>query len=378
MNPLDRYLARATHALPRRDRRRVQEELRGGVLERAAEHQLAGHAPEPAMQLALHEFGDPVVMARGMQRVYTVPRVALPLTGLLGAAAITLTVLNLHAPLRPGEIPSQLAPGVGCSLSRSAADVGWWRAPVGWWQCRTHSVIDRGTFRRSDVLRALEAQGVRAEVNGYRMSLRFPGAAEAVQLSIPGRRDGEDVWWDKYDLVTQLAEQLDLSVKVSGTVNPSLTLGAVTIRLGTATQPVDAADLYMKGALRAVTPVLAAALPTGVPLDLSIIGATFDPPSGPGVLVGGDADQVYALIDNLGCLHQGSGACGSYALRVRTARAGRLAVHRDADGRLPAVAQTPEAFVAASRAGRPALLIWRLGTTDLRHLTLSPVSPVQE
>ncbi|AFD27666.1 permease prefix domain 1-containing protein [Deinococcus gobiensis] len=382
MKALDVYLTRATRALPARERRRVREELRGSILERAAEHQLVGHPPAQALDLALQEFGDPARVARGMQRLYTAPRAAFALMlTLLGSAAL-MTLPALRAPA-PGAIPSLMTPETEavarCSLSVVAPKgMPWWNVPLNWWSCQTTKIVERSVFRRSDLLSALEQQGVQTQVNGYRIHLLFPGSSQAVEVSLTGQRDKEDLWLSKYDFVSELAEQLDRPVRLSGRTNPTLTVGAVNLQIGTPQAPVEAADLYVKAAYRAVLPELSRALPPGVVLELATAGAVFDSPQAPTVQVRDAEGQVYAMVDNLNCLVQERPLCGQYVLRVRSALGGRLALSSlplSSGGlrQMPVITQTPEAFAAASWAGHPAVLMWRLGTADLRQLTLEPV-----
>lgn len=95
MNALERYLRQATRGLPRREARKVREELRSSILERAAEQQIAGHREAEALALALREFGDPAPLAVGMRRVHLWPQM-----GLLGTAmgALLLTAFLVWPP----------------------------------------------------------------------------------------------------------------------------------------------------------------------------------------------------------------------------------------------------------------------------------------
>ncbi|MBZ9751827.1 hypothetical protein K7W42_13275 [Deinococcus sp. HMF7604] len=297
------------------------------------------------------------------------------MTALLGTAAV-LTLAHLQAPAA-GGMPSLMTPDVAaqerCSLQRLAASgAPWWLTPVNWWHCQ-RGVTDRGVFRRSDFLMALERQGVRTQVNGTRIALLFPGTLTPVQVGLTGQWRGEEQWLSKYSFVTELAEQLDMPVRLSGTDNPTLKLGRLDLQLGTSRAPVEVADLYVTAAQRAVIPELGRALPSGVTLNMSVIGAVFDDSEAPVVHVQGGEEAVYAMVDNLDCLVRGLTACGHYSLRVRTAQGGRLAL-RAMSGEVPEVVRTPEAFVAASQVKQPAVLVWRLGTDNLSHSTLYPIT----
>lgn len=377
MNALDSYLARATRALPRRDRQRVQEELRSSILERATEHQTAGHTPDHALSLALQEFGDPAVMARGMQRVYTAPRAFLAAMAVLGTAAVF--PLLLPKPPAPGSIPSVMSPESAalkrCSLQEIRKyGAGWWDIPGNWWLCHTTMTADRAVFRQSDLLTALEEKGVRTQVDQGRILLQFPGVEQPVDVRFPVWPSGGEVWLDKYRFVTTLAEQLDLPVKLTGTVNPTLTLGDIELQLGTSRAPVDAADLYVGGALGVVTPELGRMLPPGKDWDLAISGAAFDRPNAPTLQVPRTQDGVYVLVDNLDCLARGNGTCGQYTVRVRTSRNSHLPLRAWTDGLAPQLAPTPEAFMEDSRAGQPAVLVWQLDTQNLKRLAIHPIT----
>lgn len=106
MKDLDRYLDRATRGLPKVERLRVREELRGSVLERAAEHHLAGLSEGDALRLALREFGDPVPLASGMRRIHLWPRLAL-LGGLSSAALALGLVAVLPSLEEPALVTTQ-------------------------------------------------------------------------------------------------------------------------------------------------------------------------------------------------------------------------------------------------------------------------------
>ncbi|GGR98898.1 permease prefix domain 1-containing protein [Deinococcus sedimenti] len=93
MRDLERFVRAATRGLPRHDRARVQQELRGNLLERVAEHQISGSAPVEAERLALLEFGSPARLGAGLRRVHLWPRIGL--IGGLGSAALALTLVLL-------------------------------------------------------------------------------------------------------------------------------------------------------------------------------------------------------------------------------------------------------------------------------------------
>ncbi|WP_339097768.1 permease prefix domain 1-containing protein [Deinococcus sp. VB343] len=92
MNDLDRYLKTATQGLPSVEKERLTEELRGSVLERAAELQVSGMTEQQALEAALREFGDPRPLAAGMRGVHLWPKVSL--FGALGMSLAAITILN--------------------------------------------------------------------------------------------------------------------------------------------------------------------------------------------------------------------------------------------------------------------------------------------
>ena len=70
--PLETYLKRATHGLPRRSRAEAQAELRSHVHERAHELRQSGSSPEAAELRAVQELGEARTVARSLQRSHHV------------------------------------------------------------------------------------------------------------------------------------------------------------------------------------------------------------------------------------------------------------------------------------------------------------------
>ncbi|WP_216322578.1 permease prefix domain 1-containing protein [Deinococcus aestuarii] len=388
MNDLDRYLTRATRGLPRAERHRVREELRSSLLERAAEHQVAGHSGEEALRLALHEFGDPRPLAAGMQRLYTLPRLTLAL--LLAGSVLVLGVPSLA---RPPAVPALRDPALqapSCAQQNATPRAGlpglWDRWVDGRWEtsCRAPWTTDLTYLRLADFIAALARQGVQAwTVNESRLHLRFPGQSqdEVVDLGTVLHHRAGERYLHKYELLNVLIRDLHGPVRLEGILNPTLELGSVRLKLGTPSAPLYAADLYAVRTLGLLTPELAPAVPRGVPLDISISGATFDAAGWPQLQIRDGDQHFFAMVDNANCLLYGPGpACGGFLLRVRAAQAGQLSVVPFTDDRggvlrTPRVVNSVEEFAAATQHRQPALLIWQLDTRELKQLRVIPVTP---
>ncbi|MBB5378820.1 hypothetical protein HNQ07_004327 [Deinococcus metalli] len=374
MNALEAYLRRASRGLPRAHGRRVREELRGSVLERAAEHQVAGHGAEHALELALREFGDPVRLARGMQRLYSVPRLtllALTLSGLGGL--ITLGMIQMP---RAGALAALVQPGTDLSC-RPAPQTPWWAVPGAWATCKASRVTDHGVFRLADLRRALEAQGAQTRVvNTYSLYVRFPGQhrEERLDLSMALHSRSGEALLDKYRLLSIL-DDLSVPVALRGLLNPTLMLGPLEVPLGTRAAPVHAADLFAHRALQLVTPALTHALPRGASSGLAIVGATFDERAAPRLALQNSDGQLFALVDNLDCLPEARPRCDGLMLRVRAAGGGSVPLRPNVwTGQTPALVASPAAFLNATRRGRAAVLIWQLDTRDVRDIRVRPVT----
>lgn len=164
MNDLDRYLDRATRGLPKAEQRRIREELQGSVLERAAEHQVAGLGEPESLRLALQEFGDPAPLATSLRRVHLWPRVGL--FGGLTSAALALGLFTV--------LPS-LAQPITVTTQGLIARCGAEGPPPGERSC---SHDDRSFWVSLDSLRAqLQKQG--ATLKTVTRSFRNPETATA-------------------------------------------------------------------------------------------------------------------------------------------------------------------------------------------------------
>lgn len=385
MNDLDRYLDRAARGLPRAERLRVREELRGSVLERAAEHQVAGLAADGALRAALREFGDPRPLAGGMQRLYTLPR--LTLAALMVGSALLAGTPSLAGSVDVPAVTRPSTQALTCALPRPTPRAGlpglWdrWIAERQEADCRANARTDLSYLRLADFTDALEAQGVQVRLVNNRLHLRFPSQTqeEVVPLGTLLHHDGGQAYLHKHELLNVLVSHLSLPVRLEGTLNPTLDLGGVRLRLGTPTAPLHAADLYAVRAVRLLTPELAPAVPGGHPLNIAMIGAIFDEADWPRLRVRDSTGHFLAMVDNTNCLVYGPGPqCGNFALRVRAAQGEQVLVApywdgRSATGRVPRVVDSVVAFKQATQRREPALLLWQLDTRDLKKLQLKPV-----
>ena len=376
MNQLERYLKQATRGLPRQEKQRVTEELRGSLLERATEWQLTGKSETEALHLALQEFGDPAPLAAGMRRVHTLPKVVFPVT-VLG----TVGVLLLTFPRPAAGIPSFPDPSVqSCPLDTASSN------PLDkvqhWWSCRRTSKVFRHLLRPEDIVQAFTRQGIttRLDDRGI-LHLERPstGLSEKIHLSESMQKIEGQRFVDLTRLVTTMIWDIQSPVRLEGEVNPTIVFKGVRLQLGRADAPVYAADLLSQRVAVVLAPdmqqaLMAAGMP--LPTDESGVAATAgvfsDSPENAGVQIAGGAGKLFAMVDNQGCLQR---ECSSWLLRVRTAG------HQ---GELPLptfqsipIVETPEALGAATKRGQPAVLIWEIDTADLKALQAHLIAPAR-
>lgn len=342
-----------------------------------------------ALRLALLEFGDPRPLSRGMQRLYTLPR--LTLAALMAGGALLVGGPSLAGSVAIPAVPRPSTQALICAPSRTTPRAGLpglrerWTAERREADCRANARTDLGDLRLADFTAALKAQGVQARLVNSRLHLRFPGQAqeEVVPLGTLLHHDGGRAYLNKYDLLDVLVRHLRLPVRLEGTLNPTLDLGGVRLRLGTPTAPLHAADLYATWAVRRLTPELAPAVPGGHPLNIAIVGATFDEADWPRLRVRDSTGHFLAMVDNTYCLVHGPGPqCGSFGLRVRASQGDQVAVApyrdgRSVTGRVPRVVDSVAAFKQATQRREPALLLWQLDTRDLKGLRLKPIPPAR-
>ncbi|PTA67703.1 permease prefix domain 1-containing protein [Deinococcus arcticus] len=117
MKALERFLNRATRGLPGGQRRQVREELRGNILERAAELQVMGVPAEEALRRALQDFGAPAPLAAGLRRVHLWPRLGL----LGGLCSLALAGTLLALPRQSTSAPPLVIQMPECRPTRAGA-----------------------------------------------------------------------------------------------------------------------------------------------------------------------------------------------------------------------------------------------------------------
>jgi hypothetical protein len=139
---VERYLAEVMARLPGPPKTHsgIVSELRSGLLDAMDSHESAGLPPAQAVQAAIHEFGDPGLVANEFlpeiaashaRRVATVLLVTGPLVGLLWLAMATASHLPIRiAPLwRVTTLPAGLGAGIqlvaiAIAVTASAGAVG--------------------------------------------------------------------------------------------------------------------------------------------------------------------------------------------------------------------------------------------------------------
>ncbi len=266
MHPdIERFLRRATRGLWGEQRRLVRRELQGAIEDRVWRHQVAGCSEAEAVRRALEDLGTPAVIASGMQRTYTWPRV-LPL---LSIAAL-LSALSL-VPLTQGSAQVVASPlnltTLLCDSSRTGSEqraqalVPAVRAQFEHLRRTRPLEIERlcglitsdlyELVERDSLTATLQPQGVRVTTtppSDWVQSVQATPGAHAWQwLTFPGNEGavvliplggGARPLISVYELVYSLLTTHQSPLKVEGEINPRLTIGTTHMVLGTPHTPI--------------------------------------------------------------------------------------------------------------------------------------------
>ena len=247
---VETYLRQATRGLWGRKRLEVREELAAHLHERALSYQLAGLSETDAVKKALAELGKPQEVSLGMAKLYTFP--TLLKSGTVLAAACVCVVALLPKGTAQTLAATPYFPSTACV---KAIDAGKANSSK---QCFGFSDI---WFNRQALRAALEPQGVKvgqAPAPGSDaglLSLTFPGSSTAIYIPIGTSGyfikdyDGSILrqapgYLSLWGLLRFVSLQEDLKTEVSGWNSPTVKFGDISLKIGTAKNPITGYMFY--------------------------------------------------------------------------------------------------------------------------------------
>ncbi|WP_424950789.1 hypothetical protein [Deinococcus sp.] len=387
MNGTERYIRQATRGLSGQARRDAQRELHGAIEDKIWRFTLLGLEPGEATRAALRDLGSPHAIASGLTRVHTLPKAALGavLAGvacLLGVQALAAVPVvraahdpayklcvydEAHLKLEPPAMQTQLRVQLAGPGGRARMEA----------RCRANSsAIPNDLLRLSDIIAAFKAGGVGArtlpELDGF-FYLKFPGMGErSFNLSGVSQRIAGQVYVPTWGLINFLRVVPDVSVRLTGTLNPTLEMGPAKLQLGTAPTPVLASDLYSGAVFEMVSSLLSSVPGSKVKL------ATASTASVPGqnmIEARAPENSVLIVVSNDYLVLPGT-QDRHYRFSVQNVKDGLIVSPFASKIKGSAVA-TPKELVDVTKNIRPAILVYRLDTSDLRTLKLTPVPTPQ-
>lgn len=246
MTDLERYLKLATWGLPRRQRDDVRSELEEHVLERAAGLQAFGVPEDEAVKRALAELGPPERVCTGMNGVYLMPKI-MKLTA-LSTIVVTLSLAGMTSGGAQVTTTDRRPQTPTCAQSSKPLTSDERITVV-----RTEGTLTcyvfkdsgsyQGVYLSLDSLeQVLRSQGVQVRKQGATTSFKFPNARREATPRVSFSQNG-----DRFISLAQTAlnfGNLGLPVRLSGWTNPTVSIGSVDFKIGTAQQPVEAVDVY--------------------------------------------------------------------------------------------------------------------------------------
>ena len=285
MHPdIERYLGRATRGLWGEQRQLVRQELLGAIEDHVWRHTVAGCDEAEATRRALDDLGAPTVIAAGMQRTHTLPRV-LPWAGVLALltafSVVPLTQSLAQVVAAPLNLTALFCDDSPAGVQQRAQQLTPDRLRI---YERVHQVgaaeIDRlcvsmtsdpyELVEQASLLATLQAQGVKASatppagwvkrfqmvppLQGWRW-LTFPGSATVVPL-VSSVSSMTRPLISVYELVYTLLDTRQLPFRVEGEINPRVTVGTTSFVLGTPQTPIWTSLLRTAALARQLDPVL--------------------------------------------------------------------------------------------------------------------------
>ena len=208
------------------------------------------------------------------------------------------------------------------------------------------------------------------------MSLTFPGRSYSRSLDVSSskiRIENED-YVGVVELLQNLRLNTDIPLRLIGQINPVLEVGPAKLRLGTAEHPVDVINIY--------TEILIGVLVNKI-LNSQIgnhIGWESNPSAQPSVQRTDTSleDGLYVSLSNELFIKPSEAVkiSGPYYLeRTGVMQSGAVPLSDPATH--IEVVDTPDQLSVATSQKKTAMLVYRLDTSDLRDLKLTPVPASQ-
>ena len=383
MKPTERYLQWATLGLWGRRRADVRAELRGAVEDKLYRYQLLGMSPEAAETAALRDLGSPHRLAWSLGLVHT-GTTTLRLSLLLGMAGL----LSLQAVAQVATVKSAFGVersdcrlAVSADFQTTADQVRYARllqsygGPERYLQlCRAGQFEPSALLNVTDLLSALTAGGVPiralpAATPTTPLLLLSPAGTPEISfgtVDIKGER-----YLNSPQVLPFLRRATTLPIQVSGLKNPIIHVGDVALQLGTSAAPVWTVDLLSAALEDARTanasfplPAKVQTVPSTLPLD----------PAAPQLAVPGQDGDVFAVVQN--ALRINTDGAQPETLWVRARQQGRIAFTDEVGSAFQVVNSQAELDRMTARKIKAAL-VYRVGTRDIRHLQLHPVSKAE-
>ncbi len=392
-NATEQYIRQATRGLSGQARRDAQTELRGAIEDKIWRFTLLGLDAGAAQSAALRDLGSPHAVAQGLTRVHTLPKAALGavlagvacLLGVQALAAVPVVRAGSNPQLRrctfddaylssfpegaPSSLRAKLAEAGGRALLEAKCRNFWAEAPA----------PANQYLRLSDVVQALKLAQVQVDpetVSQGILSLTFPGQSYSRPLDVSSskiRIEDED-YVGVVELLQNLRFNTDLPLRLIGQVNPVLEVGPARLQLGTAEYPVDVINIYSE--------ILVGVLGNEI-LNSQIgnhIGWESNPSAQPSVQRTDTSleDGLYVSLSNELFIRptEAVAISGPYYLeRTGVMRSGTVPLSDPAVQ--IAVVDTSDQLSAATSQKKMAVLVYKLDTSDLRNLKLTPVPASQ-
>lgn len=395
MRETEAYLNRATRGLWGQKRRDARTELRGAIEDKVYRHRLLGLSEAEASRAALRDLGSPHAIARDLSRIHTLPQAAraallvgiATLVGVRAVAQVPTVSATSSTPITACKLDDavlqRLIPSERERLRAELAKPGGRERLEA--ECRRQSQGPNDLLKLKDLLAALRVGGVDVQVlegTDAFLSLRFPNQTERQPLNINDlvREIGGETYVPVGNLLGQLRYVLKAPVRLTGLMNPTLEIGPTRMQLGTKDQPVYSTNLYSFIVWNEISRELQFAAPDPSEMRNMVYFSDSGRPSSlaPSLSfpVSGTEGTIYAVV--YGRTSQ-DGKAPSFALRAAVGGQVSFPLSWSGDQQppVPRVVKTlPEFFQARSKE-QPVALLYRVDTSDLRNLKLTPVPPVQ-
>jgi hypothetical protein len=387
MNGTERYVRQATRGLSGQARTDAQMELRGAIEDKAWRLTLLGLEPQEAARAALRDLGSPHAIASGLTRVHTLPKAALAavlagvatLLGVQALAAVPVVraipdpaykicvydealIGSIRSLERVAELRLQLAqPGGRAKLET---------------ECKANSPLPMNDLLRlSDFISALIAGGIGVrtlpELDGF-LYVTFPdyGSERVLNLSELTKKINGQAYVQTSSVMSYLLGFPDLPLRLTGTTNPVLEIGSAKLQLGTPQTPVLASNIYMSTLFESLDTLIATK-------DAKTVFIFDGPQSARNqITIRAPENSYVVMISNELLFTPGNETNKFYTARILNVKNGKIAAPF-AVGAKGNIVNTPGELVKATENIYPAILVYKLDTSDLRNLKLTPVPAAQ-